>query len=76
MKAKLIFKLPKDQDRYLQAVHSEAMAFVLWEFLHNAHRPYKYDDQDGSFFDGFRKAQQLLGEALYEHGVDINNLTE
>lgn len=73
MKAILKYNLPEEARNHLCAVHGERLAYVLWEFIVNGHREYKYDDN--KYYEGITKAQQTIKELLEEEGIDIEVLT-
>lgn len=55
-------------------IHGPDLAVILWDFIHNGHRRYKYDDPN-NLYPGMEEAQRILCDELEDYGIDIDNLS-
>ena len=78
MKAKLIFKLPKENEEYMRCVKATDMASVLWEFGSNCRKKIEWDLEDKKetvgVFDAVDVCFEKFYQLLQEHNIDINEL--
>ena len=77
-KAKLIFKLPKENEEYMRCVKATDMASVLFEFGSNCRktieREFESQEQELNSFDGIERCFEKFYQLLQEHNIDINEL--
>jgi DNA polymerase I-like protein with 3'-5' exonuclease and polymerase domains len=78
MKAKIIFKLPKESKEHLRCVKATDMASVLWEFARNSKKGLEWE-LESKKRDSF-ETLELVFERFYElmesNGVNIDELYE
>jgi hypothetical protein len=84
MKAKLIFKIPKEQKAFLAATKASDMASVLWEITYNLRKKVEwfYDAMPEEEYDKLRPAdgvEKVMDEIMHilnKEGVNIDDLIE
>lgn len=72
-KVKIIYDLPEERMEFLQAVYGDRLAGVIWEFMNNGHRDYKYDDPE-NLYDGIMEAKKIIARLLEDEGIDIESI--
>ncbi len=80
MKAKLEFKLPKQQMEFYRSIKSFDMACALFDILQlRKELERKYDSiayNTADIFDGIQFMAERIGEILEEHDINIDKLIE
>jgi hypothetical protein len=84
MKAKLIFKIPKEQKAFLAAAKTSDLTNALWEITYNLRKRVEwfYDAMpEGEYdklrpIDGVEKVMDEITSILNKGGIDIDDLTE
>lgn len=71
MKAKLTFKLPKDQMDYDLANAAQSMASFMWEFQNYLRQQWKYDGKD-DIEAIYNKWFEMMGE----ENIDLDKLIQ
>ena len=84
MKAKLIFKIPKEQKAFLAAAKADDMAAALWEITHNLRKRMEcfYDAMSKEEYDklrpmdGVEDIMERIITIFDKGGINIDDLTE
>ena len=84
MKAKLIFKIPKEQKAFLAAAKTSDLTAALWEITYNLRRRVEwfYDAMPEGVYDklrpidGVEKVMDEIIAILDKGGINIDDLTE
>lgn len=84
MKAKLIFKIPKEQKAFLAAAKTSDLTAALWEITYNLRKRVEwfYDAMPETEYDklrpidGVEKVMDEIIAILDKEGIDIDDLTE
>lgn len=81
MKAKLTYKLPEDNESFMQAIKAQDMAIVLWDIVYNTKKSLlnELDDNNNqNYLDGYYKGVKdvldKLNYLLDRYSIDIDSL--
>jgi len=75
MRAKIIFNLPEDNQKFEQCVRASDMTTVLFEMLRNVKKSLiKHTDVSEEYIKGVEDVYEKLYELMEEHSINIDNL--
>lgn len=73
MKAKLKFKLPKENHEWYNAINGSSMRSTLWEYDQWLRSKIKYEDLTDEQYQVYQGCRDKLRELLYENDINLEN---